>query len=134
MPNAPQTQTILIIEDEKELRELYVTLLTEEGFKVTEAANGDEGLKLLRADGFDLVLLDIMLPGKDGFEILEILKNQPEEHQQPATTIVLLTNLSQDQTIARGAEYGVRGYLIKSDYDPQQFLDQIKEFFSNTVK
>ena len=59
---------------------------------------------------------------------MEILKNSKDEYKQTPDTIVLLTNLSQDQTIARGAEYGVRGYLIKSDYDPQQFIDQVKEF------
>lgn len=134
MPNTALVKKILIVEDEKELRDLYVTLLKEEAYQVTEAANGEDGLKYIQAGGFDLVLLDIMLPGKDGFEILETLKTAPTPTQQLPTSIVLLTNLSQDQTIARGAEYGVRGYLIKSDYDPQQFIDQVKEFLNSKAE
>lgn len=118
---------ILVVEDEKELRELYVDILKQEGYEVDFAADGEEGYKVMLKGGYDLVLLDLMLPIMDGFQILEKLKteNQPEK---PNRSIVILTNLGQDLTITKGISYGVRGYLIKSDYTPDQILKEIKDY------
>ena len=74
-----------------------------------------------------MVLLDIMLPFIDGLEILDRLAKETEK-KQPAKTIVLLTNLAQDQTIAKALELGVRGYMIKSDYNPEQLLQTVADF------
>lgn len=120
---------ILIIEDEEDLRNLYFGLLTGQGYTVDQAADGEEAYNKIKNGGFDLVLLDIMLPQMDGFEVLEkLIATKPLK--QSVDSIVLLTNLSQDQTVARGTELGVMGYMIKSDYNPKQFLDQITEFLT----
>lgn len=131
MLNTPSqsNKKILIVEDEDEIRSLYVGLLTGQGYHIFEAKNGQDAYDLLVKGGYDLVLLDIMLPQMDGFEIIKKLQEN-KNPQQPINTIVLLTNLSQDQTVAKGTELGVKGYMIKSDYNPQQFLDQVNEFLS----
>ncbi|MDO5561171.1 MAG: response regulator [bacterium] len=120
---------ILLVEDETELRELYEMLLKDAGYDVTSKADGKSGLEALEEGGFDLVLLDIMLPFIDGLEILERLSDS-KDAKQPTKTIVLLTNLAQDQTIAKALEFGVRGYMIKSDYNPEQLLQSVQDFLA----
>jgi len=119
---------ILVVEDERFLRDLYVQILTEEGYLMTPAEDGEEALKYLQEGGFDLVLLDIMLPKLNGIEILRKLKGQPPLN--PNKEIVLLTNLGQDALVAEGISLGVRGYLIKSDYTPDQIIAEVKKILT----
>jgi DNA-binding response OmpR family regulator len=121
---------ILLIEDETDLRELYQSLLEEENYEVVSVADGRVGLNEIKKGGYNLVLLDIMLPFLDGLEILENVSTE-KNPKQPIKTIVLLTNLAQDQTIAKAMEFGVRGYMVKSDYDPEQLLETIASFLKN---
>lgn len=120
---------ILIVEDEEYLRDLYVELLTEAGYDVDSASAGKEGYVKMKRGGYDLVLLDIMLPEIDGLEILKRLTEAPSE--KPNKNIVLLTNLSKDLTISRGVALGIQGYIIKSDLTPGQFIKEIKTYFLN---
>lgn len=122
---------ILLIEDETQLRELYQLLLEDEGYQVEAVADGKQGLEAISKGGYDLVLLDIMLPFIDGLEILSRLNKMGSDAKQPLNSVILLTNLAQDQTIAKALEYGVRGYLIKSDYNPEQLLTAIGGFLGN---
>ena len=117
---------ILIVEDEKYLRELYVGMLEEEGYSVDSKENGKDGYVAIKKGGYDLVLLDVMLPGIDGLEILKRIKDSPSE--KPNKNIVLLTNLSMDLSISRGIALGVQGYLIKSDLTPGEFTEKVKEY------
>ena len=121
---------ILLVEDETELRELYQILLDGEGYRVTACADGKAGLEEMEKGGYDLVLLDIMLPFIDGLEVLEKAAASTKPNKQPNSSVVLLTNLAQDQTIARGLELGVRGYMIKSDYNPEQLLEAVADFLT----
>lgn len=125
---ANKDKKILLIEDETELRELYELLLTTEGYQVEALADGKAGLEAIEHGGYDLVLLDIMLPFIDGLDILERNAKSDNPDKQDNGTIVLLTNLAQDQTIAKGLELGIRGYMIKSDYNPEQLLSAVAEF------
>ncbi|MBQ6438294.1 response regulator [bacterium] len=125
------TKKILLIEDETELRELYTLLLQGAGYEITACADGKEGLAAMEKGGFDLVLLDIMLPFLDGLQILEKVHAAGDQAAQKCDSVVLLTNLAQDQTIAKGLEFGVRGYMIKSDYNPEQLLEAIADFLHN---
>ena len=121
-------QKILVVEDDQFLRELYNELLVEEGYSVDLAADGEEGLNKVLVGGYDLVLLDIMLPKMDGLEILRRVKDK-----HPATPngpVVLLTNLGQDSIIKEGFNLGASGYLIKSAMNPDQVLSEIKVFLS----
>lgn len=117
---------ILIVEDDQFLRDLYNELLTEAGYEITLAQDGEEGLEKASVGGFDLVLLDIMLPKIDGLEVLRRLKeNKPKFPNGP---VVLLTNLGQDAIIKEGFSLGATGYIIKSAMTPDQVLDEVKVF------
>jgi len=121
-------QKLLVIEDDQFLRELYDELLREEGYDVELAVDGEEGLNKVLKGGYDLILLDIMLPKIDGLEILRRVKDKPPE--KPNGTIVLLTNLGQDSIIKEGFNLGASGYLIKSAMNPDQVLSEVKVFLN----
>jgi len=121
-------QRILIVEDDEFLRELYEELLKGEDYDVVVAEDGDEGLKNMAEGGFELVLLDIMLPKMDGLEILRHMKDKPAE--QANGPVVLLTNLGQDSIIKEGFALGASGYLIKSAMNPDQVLSEVKVFLN----
>jgi len=121
-------QRVLIVEDDQLLRDLYIELLTDEGYEVDNAVDGEEGLNKILAGGYDLVLLDIMLPKKDGLQILDDLKGQkPQAANGP---IVMLTNLGQDEGIKKGLLSGASGYLIKSALTPDQVLHEVRTFLA----
>lgn len=121
-----KNKKILIIEDDQFLREFYQELLQSEGYTVEVAADGETGLAKLKEGGYALVLLDIMLPKKDGLQMLRDLKVQPPVKSNE--TIVVLTNLGQDTVIKQCFELGADGYLIKSALNPDQVLSEIKSY------
>ncbi len=115
---------ILLVEDEKNLRDLYITILQEQGYTVETAEDGETGLSAMQKGGYDLVLLDIMLPKMDGLTIMtQLQKNPPIQKNGP---VLFLTNANAESTIAQGVSLDVRGYLIKSDYSPDQLVQEIK--------
>lgn len=117
---------ILVVEDDQFLRDLYNELLTEEGYTVELAGNGEDGHEKAKVGGFDLILLDIMLPKIDGLEVLRRLKAHPAKAANGP--IVLLTNLGQDAIIKEGFSLGATGYIIKSAMTPDQVLSEVKVF------
>lgn len=121
-------QKILIIEDDQFLRELYEELMTSEGYVVETAADGEEGSKKALAGGYDLLVVDIMLPKKDGLDILRDLKAKGSK--KPNGKIVLLTNLGQDAVVKEGFSLGAAGYLIKSALTPDQVLHEFRTFLA----
>lgn len=121
-----QNKKILIVEDDQFLREFYQELLQEEGYIVDVAAEGEAGLAKIQGIEYDLVLLDIMLPKKDGMEILKELKTHPPKSSN--IKIVVLTNLGQDSVIKQCFEFGADGYLIKSALNPDQVLQELKSY------
>lgn len=120
--------SLLIVEDEHYLRELYVDIFKQDGFEVDSAEDGNEAYDKMNHNKYDLILLDIILPGMDGMQVLDKLV---KEKKRKFTNVVLLTNLSQDIVIAKALDYGVRGYLIKSDYTPEELLKETKSFLNN---
>lgn len=121
---AAVTKRILVVEDEDTLRELYVQILTDEGYAVDYARDGEDGYEKMYKDGYDLVLLDVMLPKMDGLTLLEKIKNSKSKTHN--RKVVLMTNLGQDNLIARALSLGVQGYFVKSDYTPDQLLNEIR--------
>lgn len=121
---------ILIVEDDQFLRELYKDMLVDEGYLVETTADGEEGSAAMQKGGFNLVLLDIMLPKKDG---LSILKELNREQVKNCGKIVMLTNLGQDAIIKEGFEAGAAGYLIKSALTPDQVLHEIRVFLNKNT-
>lgn len=123
---AKKADKILIVEDETFLRELYEELLGEEGYEVETAVDGEGAINKLSKQNYDLTLLDIMLPKKDGLDVMkEMQASGKEDH---LGKVVLLTNLGQDAVIKRGFELGAKGYLIKSSFTPDQILKEVAGF------
>ena len=120
---------ILIVEDDQFLREFYQELLMLEGYIVDVAADGEIGSTKISQGRYDLVILDIMLPKKDGITILREIKLKSP--QNPNGAIVVLTNLGQESLIKQCFDLGASGYLIKSALNPDQVLSEIKSYFKN---
>lgn len=122
---------ILIIEDDQFLREFYQELLQSEGYTVEVAADGDVGYQKFSSGGFNLILLDIMLPKKDGIQILKDIRNLPMKPQNGP--VVVLTNLGQDSIIKQCFELGASGYLVKSSLNPDQVLSEIHSYLQKNA-
>lgn len=123
-------EKILVVEDDFVLKDLYVELLTDEGYEVDSAVDGEEGLEKIQRGGWDLVLLDIILPKIDGLQIMErIKKSPPKEKNGP---VVFLTNLGNDQAIKKGLSLGGIGYLIKSQFTPPEVLHEVRTFLAKS--
>lgn len=125
-----QNKKILIVEDDQFLREFYQELLTAEGYFVDTAQDGEIGLSKMQNNEYDLVLLDLMLPKKDGVQILRDLKVTPPKSGN--LTIVVLTNLGQDVVIKECFDLGAEGYLIKSALNPDQVLTEVKSYLQKS--
>ncbi len=116
-------KTILVVEDEQTLLKALVFALEDAGFPVSTASDGETAMDKI-AQKPDLVLLDIILPKKNGLEILKNMKANAETSDIP---VIMLTNLSDDESISRGVELGARGYLVKADYDLDAVIKKVKE-------
>lgn len=119
-------QKVLIVEDDAFLAGIYAKKLEVEGFDVSFASNGDDGLKLAAKDHPDLVLLDLRLQSDkmDGFELLEKLKASPDLKAIP---VLVLTNLGQKEDVDRCMGLGAAGYIIKAHTLPHETVKRIKE-------
>jgi len=107
---------------------MYHELLNDEGYAVTLARDGRDGLEKASQGGFNLVLLDIMLPKIDGLQILRTLKEKKIKNGP----IILLTNLGQDSIVKDGFKAGAAGYLIKSAMSPDQVLHEVRVFLNKS--
>lgn len=114
---------ILIIEDDKFLRELIAQKLTKESFDISEAVDGEEGLKKIKEGSPDLILLDLILPGIDGFEVLAKMKEDSALAQIP---VIILSNLGQKEDVEKGLKLGAADYLIKAHFTPVEIVEKIR--------
>lgn len=126
MPNDPSTSKtqVLIIEDDLDLANVYSLKFEKEGYSTQVASDGMEGLKIAKDWHPDIILLDIMLPKKDGFEVLSELKAEEETKNIP---VVMWTNLSDSEEARRAKELGADDYLVKVFNMPAEVVDKIKE-------
>jgi len=124
---ADPKKTILIIEDDKFLRDLIAQKLLREGFGIAEAVDGEKGLKKVKEVKPDLILLDLILPGMDGFEVLAKIKEEPVLAEIP---VIILSNLGQKDDIERGLKLGAIDYLIKAHFTPGEIIEKIKKVLS----
>lgn len=115
---------ILLIEDDPFLIDIYTTKLEESGFKVEVAKDGKKGLKALKKNPPSLLLLDIVLPQMDGWEVLRRIKKEDKFKDLP---IIVLSNLGQKQEVKKGLDLGAVKYLIKAHYTPAQVIEEIKQ-------
>jgi len=114
---------VLIIEDDRFLLKLYADKLQREGFEVLSSLTGEEGLNKISAEKPDLIILDLILPGKNGFEVLSELKLNPGTKDIP---VIILTNLGQEADVKKGLELGADTYLVKTDFSLSQLPEVVK--------
>lgn len=116
---------VLIIEDDQFLRDLASRKLKQEGFKVDIAIDGTAGLKKIEQDKLDVVLLDIILPGLDGFDILKKVRASKDTVVRNLV-VILLSNLGQEADVAKGERLGADDYLIKANFTIDEIIEKIK--------
>ena len=121
------TKKILLIEDEDLIRDLYKRQLEQGGITTDAVANGTEGLKALQENNYDLVLLDIMLPDKNGLEVLITMKQDKLTKEIP---VVMLTNLGQDSVIKEAFKLGAISYLLKASFTPDQMVQEVQKILN----
>ncbi len=114
---------ILIIEDDKFLRELIAKKLAKDGYEISEAVDGEEGVKKTKETKPDLILLDLILPEMDGFEVLSKIKEDPVSSSIP---VIILSNLGQKEDIEKGLKMGATDYLIKAHFTPGEIVEKIR--------
>ncbi|OGZ99857.1 MAG: hypothetical protein A3C07_00420 [Candidatus Sungbacteria bacterium RIFCSPHIGHO2_02_FULL_47_11] len=115
---------ILFIEDESTLQRAVSHTLSEEGFQVFSALDGEAGLKLAKGEKPNLILLDLILPKKDGFAVLEELAKDPATAAIP---VVILSNLENSTDVERALKAGARTYLVKTNYKLVEVIEKIKQ-------
>ena len=114
---------ILVIEDDKFLRKVINKKLSKEGYLVIEAIDGEKGLKATKEEKPDLVLLDLVLPEMDGFEVLDKIEKEPTLSKIP---VIILSNLGEKEEIEKGFRMGAKDYLIKAHLTPGEIVDRIE--------
>jgi len=119
---------ILVIEDDKLLANLLKKKLEKEGYEVLVAFRGDTGLSQVKKVMPDLILLDIIMPAMNGFEVMEKIQEDQELTKIP---IIIVSNSGQPVEISKAKKLGARDWLIKAEFDPQEVVDKVKKQIGN---
>jgi len=119
-----EKKQILIIEDDSFLLQMYATKLTKAGFEVKSTLDGTQGLKKAREQQPDLILLDLVMPSKDGFKVLEELKIDSATQNIP---VIVLSNLSEREDVQQCLQLGAVDYLIKAHFVPAEVISKINK-------
>jgi len=118
---------ILLVEDEDILANMYRLKISKAGYQVEVADDGEQGLVMAKKNRPDLILLDVIMPKKDGFTMLKELKSDVSLKKIP---VFLLTNLGQEEDIKKGKELGAIDYFIKANFTPGELLIKINNYFN----
>lgn len=118
---------ILLIESDEFLGSIYEKNLLMEGFKVSRAVNGERGIKMADTKNPDLILLAVLLPKVNGFEVLGDLKKNKTTKNIP---VVMLTKLGSKSDVQKGQDLGAVDYLIKGHFRPSELVDKVKRILS----
>lgn len=124
--SSPIPKKILCVEDELFIGELYERALTKAGYQVTTVTNGNDGLKLAQTNEYDIILLDLMVPGLTGMEVLRILRD-PLQTPILKSIIIITTNLDQEDKDKEELEKQADGYIIKANITPKELVDFLKQ-------
>lgn len=117
-------KSILVVEDDRFLSRIYATKLTKEGYEVILAVEADEAMRKVKEKKPDVILLDLVLPKKSGFEFLEEIKKDKILAKIP---VIILSNLGQREDIERGKKLGAVDYLVKANFSIQEVVTKIKK-------
>lgn len=121
MATSVSPKKILVADDEKAIARALALKLTSAGFIVEVAVNGVEAIERIKANKFDIIILDLIMPEKDGFAVLEYMKENKIK-----TPVLVASNLSQDDDLKRAKELGAVSYFIKSNVPIQEIINNIK--------
>ncbi len=111
-----------MVEDDQFIRELYERQLKNAGYAIETTPSGKAGLELLDKNPYDLLMLDLNIPDVSGFQILESLQKNPKE----GMSIVILSNVAQDEFVSKGLSMGAQAFIIKSTYTPDKVVEEVK--------
>lgn len=114
---------ILLVEDDKFLRELLAGKIRKEGYTVVEAITGEEGLSKTKEERPQLILLDLVLPGMGGFDVLDAVKKDPQVSGIP---VIILSNLGSREDIDKAMALGAREFMVKAHHSPQDIIEHIR--------
>lgn len=117
---------ILIIEDDRALQSALVEMLNQEEYKTASAFDGEDGVQKAGTEKPDLILLDLILPKKDGFEVLAEIKNGPNKN----IPVLILTNLEEIDNVQKALDLGAKTFMVKSDFSLRDIIEKIKENLS----
>jgi CheY-like chemotaxis protein len=122
--DAEKEKKVCIIEDDDDIREIYSVELLNEGFKVITAINGEEGINVITKNNPDIILLDLQMPVKDGFEVMKFLQNNEQLAKIP---VVVLTNADDRDSIKKISKFETRFYVIKALTTPRKIVNLVRE-------
>jgi len=123
-----EKKMVCIIDDDPNILEIYGFKLKNEGFRVTTATNGEKGIELINSDKPDIILLDIMMPIKNGLSVLEDLKNDSTLSKIP---VIILSNVSDNEIVEKVGEFSTHFYIVKALTTPQKLADLVKEVLAD---
>ncbi|UMX48114.1 MAG: response regulator [Candidatus Nealsonbacteria bacterium DGGOD1a] len=121
---------ILVVEDDPFLSDIYNTKLKQGGFDVDSAMTGEECLQKLNSKNYDLMLLDIVLPQLDGWEVMARVREMRQKNPDSDLNrlkIIILSNLGQKEEIKKGLELGADGFMIKAHFTPSEIAEEINK-------
>lgn len=122
-----KNKKILIVEDDSTILTMYKSKFDSDGFEVLSAENGDEALKIMKKEKPDIIMLDVILPQIDGFEVLTRLKKDKATEKIP---VVMLTNLGTTEDKEKGEKLGATDYLVKASLTPSEISEKIKKILN----
>ena len=122
---------ILFVDDDNFLRKVYKAELSEQGYDVILAADGEEGLEKARISDPDLVILDMIMPKKNGFEVLTELQNNPATQNIP---VIILSNLGQEDDVKKGLDLGAVDYLVKDNITLTTIVEKVSFYLNSKTR
>ena len=118
---------ILVVEDDEHISKVYHVKLSKEGYDTVFAVNGEEGIEKITIEKPDLIILDLIVPKKDGFAVLEEIKKNPDLAKIP---VLVLSNLGQQSDKDRAIALGANEYMVKVNYSMQEVVDRARSYLS----
>ena len=126
---SPKNTKILIVDDDPFILDMYIIKFKEQGFQIDTATDGKMALEKIQTNNPDIVLLDVVMPKMDGFDVIKKI----QENKIPRTfKILFLTNFGQKEDVERGMQLGADGYIIKAHFTPSEVVAKVKEVLKIT--
>ncbi len=119
---------ILLVEDDDDLRQMYSLIFTKAGYDLTTANDGVQGLTAAREGGYQLILLDLMMPKLDGIGFLKELKK--DGPKKPNGPIIILSNAGYNKVAEEAMTLGAKGFLLKADYLPADLVREVEKYIA----